>query len=476
MAVKGEENLDSFTAIPFLMDQAVVMTATPYTLSHLGGETCVTGSCHLVQTGGVNLLVDCGAVQGHDRAVPMEAWPAAPDAVDYVLVTHAHIDHIGGLPELIQKGFKGEILATHPTKALLLPMLNDAMSFSHLTEGETTRLADAIDRLSWGFEYGEECDLKGGMRFVFRQAGHILGSASVFLKSQNPPWSILFSGDLGTRNTPLLPDPEPPPACDLLVLEATYGDRVHESREDRIERLGQVLARALADGGKVYIPAFALGRTQELLYELDRLGSDESLRRKIPRLDRLRRVPVLVDSPLGLELTRITSGLSAYWDREAKALLRQGDHPLDFDQLYAVRSHKDHLRALEMPGPAVIIAGSGMCTGGRIVNHLKAGIEDPKNDLLFVGYQAEGTPGRDIQQFASRPNGTVMLDGERCRIRAGVHVLGGYSAHADQKELLAWVRAMPGKPRRIKLVHGEEAARKALAGILLGERGKDQKR
>lgn len=440
----------------------------PYRLTHLGGETCVTGSCHLVQAEGLNILVDCGAVQGKDRAIPMEAWPVAPAAIHYVLLTHAHIDHVGNLPQLIEAGFQGEILATHPTKALLIPILKDAMSFSQMGEKEAGRLEERIDQLSWGFEYGEECELRHGIRFVFYKAGHILGSAFILLKGGSPSWSILFSGDLGPRNTPLLPDPDPPPACDLLVLEATYGDRVHESREHRIERLGKVLARALADGGKVFVPAFALGRTQELLYELDRLVSDTAMLRTWPQFRPLQRIPVFVDSPLGLELTKITSGLSAYWDGEATALLKKGDHPLDFDNLYAVGSHKDHLRLLEMPGPAIIIAGSGMCTGGRIVDHLKEGIENSKNDILFVGYQAAGTPGCAIQEYAGKPDGYVVLEGDRCRIRAGVHVLAGYSAHADQRELLDWVRAMPARPRQIRLVHGEAGARKAL-GEKIGE-------
>jgi metallo-beta-lactamase family protein len=404
----------------------------------------------------------------------MEDWPVALGAIHYVLLTHAHVDHVGNLPRLIEAGFEGKILATHPTKALLLPILKDAMSFSHKGEKHADQMVEAIDRLSWGFEYGEECELKHGIRFVFRQAGHILGSAFILLKGANPAWSILFSGDLGPRNTPLLPDPDPPPECDLLVLEATYGDRVHEGREHRIERLGQILARALADGGKVYVPAFALGRTQELLYELDRLFSDPSIQRNIPGLSRLRRIPVFVDSPLGLELTKITSGLSAYWDREATELLKKGDHPLDFDNLYAVGSHKEHLRLLEMPGPAIIIAGSGRCTGGRILDHLKEGLDDPRNDILFVGYQAAGTPGRTIQEYAAKPDGYVLLEGNHApalRIRAGVHVLGGYSAHADQRELIDWVRAMPAKPGQIRVVHGEAAARKALGDRIakLGE-------
>lgn len=439
---------------------------TPFKLTHLGGEHCVTGSCHLVQAGGQNFLVDCGMVQGKDRALSMENWPVSPGQIHYVLLTHAHIDHIGRLPELVRKGFRGEILATHPTKALLIPMLRDALSFSDWGEEETSATVRRIEAISWGFEYGEPFALKNGLRFTFSRAGHILGSASVLLESESPRSSILFSGDLGVKNTPILPDPDPAPACDLLVMESTYGNRLHESRSDRVERLGQALVRAFSDGGKVFIPAFALGRVQELLYELNRLRTDDVLKEKFPQLAKLQRIPVMVDTPLGLELTKIASSLSAYWDREAKAQLRRGDHPLNFDRLYAVTNSKDHRRLLESKGPMVILAGSGMCTGGRILDHLKEGIEDPRNDIVFVGYQAHGTPGRYIQEYAGKPGGYVELDGERRSIRAKIHVLGGYSAHADQKELVEWVESMPEKPKAIKLVHGEAGAREVLGDVL----------
>ncbi len=438
----------------------------PFEVIHLGGERCVTGSCHLLRANGLNMLVDCGAVQGEDQAVPVDAWPVKPSQIDFVFISHAHIDHIGRLPELIENGFKGEIITTHPTKALLLPMLKDAMALSGLSKEGTGSISGRIDKLSWGFEYNQKFDLKKGIRFTFHQAGHILGSSFLLLESDSPRWSVLFSGDLGMRNTPLLPDPGPPPSCDLLILESTYGDRLHETREHRIEQLGRILTRAFSDGGKVFIPAFALGRTQELLYELDRLFSDHSFRNQFPQLTEKSSFPIVLDSPLGVELTKITSSLSEYWDQEAKALLNHGDHPIDFDRLYTVPSHQDHLKLLERPGPLLVIAGSGMCTGGRIVNHLKAGIEDPKNDILFVGYNARGTPGREIQQCASTPGGDVMLDGARYQVRAGVHLLGGYSAHADQKELIEWVKLMPEKPQIIKLVHGEPSAQEALTSEL----------
>lgn len=436
-------------------------------ITHLGAECGVTGSCHLLQANGLNILVDCGSVQGGDAAPDMGTWPVKPSEVDFLFLTHAHVDHIGRIPELVEKGFKGEIITTEPTKLLIVPMLEDAMSFSHLRESQIDRLNGVIDELSWGFEYGEIFDLKQGVRFKLQNAGHILGSCFVRFESANPPWSVLFSGDLGAASRPLLPDPDPPDACDVLILESTYGDTLHQAAGDRVQRLGAVLSQALSDRGKVFIPAFALGRVQEILYDMDRLFSDPKLRQRFPLLAGKNRIPVFLDSPLGLEITRIYSKLSQYWDRESRSLLRRGDHPIDFDQLYAVARHEDHNRLLEMPGPAVIIAGSGMCTGGRIIDHLKGGIDDPRNDIFFVGYQAEGTPGRDIVRYAAKPGGYVCLDGERFDITARVHALSGYSAHADQKGLMDWVKSMPQKPGRIKVVHGDAPAREALARLLV---------
>ena len=298
-----------------------------------------------------------------------------------------------------------------------------------------------IDELSWGFELHQTFTLKPGITFKLANAGHILGSCFIlftFPDDQGKPYRVLFSGDLGCTDTPILPDPDPPESCDLLILESTYGDRIHPSRKNRVESLRKLLQKALADKGIVYIPAFALGRTQELLYELDRIGLD---------------VPVFVDSPLALKITDIYSNLASFWDKEAKALLAKGDHPFDFQGLYAVRKFQDHNKLLTINGPAIIIAGSGMCTGGRILDHLDQALQDPKNDIFFVGYQARGTLGRDL------------IEG-KIPAKATIHVLSGYSAHADQQMLVDWVRSMPQPPREIRLVHGDEGARKALAALL----------
>ncbi len=435
---------------------------------HLGAENCVTGSCHLVQWNGLNIMVDCGAVQGHDRAVPVAEWPVVPEDIDFLFLTHAHIDHIGRLPELITAGFHGDIICSHPSKALLPVMLRDAMHFMDISDTELENMLGVIDELSWGFEYNQDFDLKRGATFSLGRAGHIPGSAFIrfVFRNAGSEYSVLFSGDIGNRDTPLLPDPDKPEACDLLILESTYGNRLHEGRGQRLQRLAQTISTALENHGNVYIPAFALGRTQELLYELDRLFTEEEWRERFPAFamhdSGTSPVAVFLDTPLGTRVTEIFSSLEPFWDHEAKELLLSGDHPLDFHGLYAAVRFRDHVQLLDYEKPAIIIAGSGMCTGGRIIDHLKQGLGRSENHVLFVGYQAQGTTGRDILRYSRKPGGYVILDGEKVPLNAHIMKLSGYSAHADSNGLIGWVASMKEKPGRIKLVHGEPPAQRAL--------------
>ena len=330
-------------------------------------------------------------------------------------------------------------------------------------------MLSAIEERCRGVEYDQPEEAQAGIRFTFGQAGHILGSGFIRFEWDNPAFSVVFSGDIGASDTPILPDASIPAPCDLLIMESTYGDRNHEDRSQRLRRLAETLSRAMADGGKIFIPAFSLGRTQELIYELDRLYSDPAWQQEFPLLKE-RSVPVFIDSPLGEKISTIYATLSKYWDAEAKANLKRGDHPLNFAQLHNVESGKEHHELVEMRGPAIIIAGSGMCTGGRILAHLQRGLADAKNDVLFVGYQADGTTGRNIIQYSEKPGGYARIDGKQIPIHAKVHVLSGYSAHADQKDLLRWVERMAEKPNKIKLIHGDAEPQQAL-GDALRQRG-----
>ena len=279
---------------------------------------------------------------------------------------------------------------------------------------------------------------------------------------------ILCSGDLGAPHTPLLPDTKPPDHADVVVRESTYGDRVHEDRKDRARRLHAIVEHAFANRGSILIPAFSIGRTQELLCELEGIIHALGERRVAARRS-WDDIDIVLDSPLAADFTAGYARLRAYSDEEAKRRLDAGRHPLAFEQLLAIDNHATHLRMVDYLAktarPAVVIAASGMCAGGRIVKYLKAMLGDPRHDVLFVGYQAAGTPGRDIQRYGPR-GGYVRLDGRRYDIRAAVHTLGGYSAHADQTDLINFISQMPAEPGYVILVHGDAGAERALQAEL----------
>tara|TARA_R110000764_G_scaffold231797_2_gene323657 strand:+ start:29907 stop:31244 length:1338 start_codon:yes stop_codon:yes gene_type:complete len=418
-----------------------------------------------------SLLIDCGLFQGaetsgagagHDRL----AVEFALESVRTLVVTHVHVDHIGRLPWLIAAGFQHAIHCTEPSAALMPAVLEDAFKVGIKRDANlANRFVQKIAGRLQGHPYKkwvtllERPDLI--CRIRFQRAGHILGSAyvecDVRYPLQNRTRRIVFSGDLGAPHAPMLPAPRPPYAADVVVLESTYGDRFHESRRNRRVRLKQVLERALSDGGSVIIPAFSIGRTQELLYELESI---------IDGAQAWQKIPVILDAPLATRFTKLYRELKPWWDAEALKRVVTGRQPLAFKQLLTVNTHAHHQsmvnRLTQTRQPAIVITGSGMCTAGRVVNYLKAMLGDARHNVVFVGYQARGTPGRAIQQHGPQ-NGYVDLDGERYTINAGVHTLGGYSAHADQKGLVSFITGMHHWPKEVRLVHGDENAKATLA-------------
>jgi metallo-beta-lactamase family protein len=448
------------------------MTNTYPQLIHHGGHQQVTGSCHeLVIDDHNSILVDCGLTQGEGRSEPEIDFPI--DKVQALVLTHVHIDHCGRLPYLIRAGFRGKIICSEPSAILLPLVMADALKIGFTRD---KRLIDyflkMIDKMLVPVPYKKWHQLKledteASLDIKLQRAGHILGSAYVETRWRlgKDEKRIVFSGDLGPPYTPLLPAPKAPYKADVVVMESTYGNRLHEGRKKRRQILRNCLTRALSDCGVVLIPAFSIGRTQELLYELEEIihrHRDKMVACGKPWDD----IEVIIDSPLAARFTEAYKKLRPFWDKEARSKLRSGRHPLSFEQLTTVDSHRNHLATIDhikkRKIPCIVIAASGMCTGGRIVNYLKAFIGEPSTDILFVGYQARGTTGRVIQKYAPT-NGYVYLDGSKRTIRAAVHTVSGYSAHADRDNLVNFIRRMRHKPEEVRLVHGEDEAREALA-------------
>ncbi len=423
-------------------------------VSFLGASGSVTPAMSLVELDGATLLVDCGADPGRDNK-PVEL-PDDAYEVDAVLLTHGHMDHVGGISALLASGFNAPIYGTSATLAIARIVLGDSIRLRGGRHRDVRAFLGGFDHMARAMKYDEPFSpiASRDLLVTFREAGHILGSAGIEIV--NPGSRLLFSGDLGRPGSPILRDYnttwDDSRPFDLVVMESTYGDRVHDQGPDQVrEKLFEIIERARADGGHILVPAFAIGRTQALIYHLDNLVES----------GRLTNLPVAVDTPMGLRVTETYSVFNKLFNEEALDKLSREDDPLDFKGLYAVRKGRESKRLRDVKQTMLIIAGSGMCTGGRIVEHLTELLPYYETNVLFVSYQAHGTPGRAIIGAAAGakdgPSETVRLGGVDVPVRAKVDILHGLSAHADRKELAAWLDAIPGV-QKVALHHGDEDA------------------
>jgi metallo-beta-lactamase family protein len=444
----------------------------------LGATGTVTGSKFVVEAGDRRLMVDCGLFQGL-KALRERNWtplPVDPAWVDAAVLTHAHIDHIGYLPRLCKDGFAGRVHATRATADLARIMLPDS---GHLQEEDAAYhnkrgssrhrpalplytaedgLAAAV-RVS-GVAYDRPLEVVPGVRATFARAGHIIGSATIALDlgDGGSGRRIVFSGDIGRRDAPILPDPAPLGPADYVFVESTYGDRRHGA-EPIAGQLERAITDALARGGALLVPAFAVGRTQELLYHLSGLA----------RTGRIPRLPTYVDSPMAIEATTIYWTHPEEYDEEMRRLVFGGQSPFEYGQLHLTRTPEASRAINGITGPVIIIAASGMATGGRVLHHLRQRLPDARTTVLLVGYQAEGTRGRLLQDGAP----TLRMFGEEVRVRAHVETVHGLSAHADADGLLVWLRTASRRPRQVFVVHGDPGPARVLADRIREELGWD---
>jgi len=442
-----------------------------------GAVGTVTGSMHEVRIGGTTFLLDCGLYQGrrkeaHERNAD---FPFRPGSIDAVVLSHAHIDHSGNLPTLVKNGFRGPIYATPATVDLCVPMLRDS---AHIQEKDaefvtkhfhrrrslgleakdgavpplyTAADAEATLPLFHPVPLATEQELGPGAAYQAINAGHMLGSSAVIVTERvnGKELRLGFSGDLGRPGLPIIRDPAPLPAVDWLILESTYGGRLHKDDEVVINKLSNIVARTCARGGKIIVPAFAVGRTQQLVLMLHELFDS----------GRIPNIPIYVDSPLAVETTEVFRKHAELFDEEAEQFRAKGEDPFGFKRLRYIRDVNESKALNDLRGPFIVISASGMCEAGRILHHLRNNIENPRNTILITGFQAENTLGRKLVDKLPE----VAIFGEPMRVRAEVETINELSGHADQREILEWIKPVVNKLQRIFLVHGEPTQSAALA-------------